>query len=269
MINTIGKQNELTTLTTTRASAKPGQVAIERWTEEEDINLSIAFQKHGFQWTLIAKDPGMGFTNRTANQIRDRFRHKFPAHYQSSVPIPIHEPIKRLNGWARAKKKTQKKKTANTDQEDRDFSNALIRNDVGEQRSRAPAPKTKHLTITDLVLPTQSSPNLHTKRVPVLPLPDSDSEADSEFSSSSETQSSPISGLHPCHGKNTYRGAVDAVGTEEVRHLSVMGLLNSEDGRMGRLPSLRNAEDGSYGESMTLPPLLWEDMAAKPLFEFG
>lgn len=46
------------------------------WAEEEDIELMKGFQKHGYNWKSIIEDPDLHFDNRSANQVRDRFRLK-------------------------------------------------------------------------------------------------------------------------------------------------------------------------------------------------
>ena len=57
----------------------------------------------------------------------------------------------------------------------------------------------------------------------------------------------------------------------EARHLGIEGLLNGEDGEGpedGKLPSFKYTYDDWEGDSsMTLPPLLWEHMATRPIFE--
>ncbi|KAL8684199.1 MAG: hypothetical protein Q9224_006525, partial [Gallowayella concinna] len=48
------------------------------WSEEEDESLVKGYQKYGFSWKDIAIDPTLALGNRTGNQIRDRFRKRFP-----------------------------------------------------------------------------------------------------------------------------------------------------------------------------------------------
>ena len=61
------------------------------WTEQEDTELDKGFGKHGFQWHLIAQDEHLHFNNRSANQIRDRFRRRHPGKYQEQPPAPTPE----------------------------------------------------------------------------------------------------------------------------------------------------------------------------------
>lgn len=57
-----------------RARRKP-------WNDAEDAALAEGYRQHGFQWTQIAKDPTLCLSNRTGNQVRDRFRLKYPDLY--------------------------------------------------------------------------------------------------------------------------------------------------------------------------------------------
>ena len=48
----------------------------------------------------------------------------------------------------------------------------------------------------------------------------------------------------------------------------ILGLLNDEDEEISRLPSFKYPYDDDWGgDSVTLPPLLWEDMATRPMFD--
>jgi len=58
------------------------------WTEAEDDELEKGFHKYGYQWNLIAKDESLHFENRTAPQIRDRFRLRWPELYGQEGPPP-------------------------------------------------------------------------------------------------------------------------------------------------------------------------------------
>ena len=55
---------------------------------------------------------------------------------------------------------------------------------------------------------------------------------------------------------------------EEARNLGILGLLNDEDTQGSRLPSFKYAFEDDWGSNnVTLPPLLWEDMASRPIFD--
>ncbi|KAL8817201.1 MAG: hypothetical protein Q9223_003918 [Gallowayella weberi] len=57
------------------------------WSEEEDESLVKGYQRYGFSWKDIAIDPTLALGNRTGNQIRDRFRKRFPELY-GEAPAP-------------------------------------------------------------------------------------------------------------------------------------------------------------------------------------
>ncbi|KAL9640866.1 MAG: hypothetical protein Q9164_000024 [Protoblastenia rupestris] len=67
------------------------------WLEEEDAELDKGFRIHGFQWHLIAQDDSLHFNNRSANQIRDRFRRRFPDTYRKQPPFPLIEKARKEN----------------------------------------------------------------------------------------------------------------------------------------------------------------------------
>lgn len=52
------------------------------WSKEEDEALAEGYRQHGFQWTLMARDPSFKFANRSGPQVRDRFRLKYPDLYE-------------------------------------------------------------------------------------------------------------------------------------------------------------------------------------------
>lgn len=59
-------------------ATRPGRRARKRhWSEEEDAELEKGFERHGFNWNLIVKDPNLHFENRSGGQVRDRFRLRF------------------------------------------------------------------------------------------------------------------------------------------------------------------------------------------------
>lgn len=58
------------------------------WSEEEDDELDRGFEIHGFAWEMIAKDERLTFADRNSNQIRDRFRLRYPESYDEHVAPP-------------------------------------------------------------------------------------------------------------------------------------------------------------------------------------
>ena len=62
------------------------------WSEREDIELDKGFKIYGYQWQLIAEDESLHFNNRSANQVRDRFRRRFPEIYKEKPPLSVVQP---------------------------------------------------------------------------------------------------------------------------------------------------------------------------------
>ncbi|KAL8679206.1 MAG: hypothetical protein Q9186_004503 [Xanthomendoza sp. 1 TL-2023] len=73
------------------------------WSEEEDESLVKGYQKYGFSWKDIAIDPTLALGNRTGNQIRDRFRKRFPELYGEAPPPLKDSQIANLGAAAASK----------------------------------------------------------------------------------------------------------------------------------------------------------------------
>ena len=140
--------------------SKPGKGnRIPRWTEEQDMAMASGYEKYGFRWTTIAQDPELGLGHRTGPQIRDRFRVKFPAHYQESVPLPLPEP------WNRAPRKKSETASKPTSSKTSRAARTAANDETGEpspplevvihsgkEKSAAPiaqasAPKTRRILV--------------------------------------------------------------------------------------------------------------------------
>lgn len=65
-----------------------------RFTEEEDAALIRSYQKHGASWTSIQKESIFQARGRTATDLRDRFRTRFPEDYAKAglAPRPMDFP---------------------------------------------------------------------------------------------------------------------------------------------------------------------------------
>ena len=245
-----------------------------RWTHEEDTNLSKGYQKYGFQWTAITKDPDMKLSHRTGAQVRDRFRLKFPAHYQASIPLPLPEVAKRVprvktgqpTRNVRRSLEPQNKKAggsrSGTPQAQFRFIVHDPRKPPGSGKDQANC-----TTLADNEASSRSKTgtesselSLHIERdafsaLNVQPLPDPDPTSSSE-STASASQST---------GERSRQSSAEA---EEARHLGILGLLNDEDEQSSRLPPFKYPFDDDWGGgSVTLPPLLWEDIASRPIFD--
>ncbi|KAI1436914.1 hypothetical protein GGR50DRAFT_686108 [Xylaria sp. CBS 124048] len=83
-----------------RRAAKPRR----KWSEEETNHLLLGVDKHGVgKWTDILEDPGYRFNDRTAGDLKDRFRTCCPEELRSSAavkgdgrePLPLPKKDKR------------------------------------------------------------------------------------------------------------------------------------------------------------------------------
>jgi len=59
-----------------------------KWTEEQDAALEKGFDRYGNSWTSIVADPILN--QRTATDLRDRFRIRFPTKYKEKGLAPKH-----------------------------------------------------------------------------------------------------------------------------------------------------------------------------------
>ena len=70
----------------------------QSWTDGEDVELYRGFEKHGYNWHLIAQDESLQLEQRSANQIRDRFRRLYPDTYEQPAPAPSPKKPKTKTG---------------------------------------------------------------------------------------------------------------------------------------------------------------------------
>ena len=236
----------------------PRQKLASKWTREEDACLSKGYQKWGPQWAAIARDSDLCLSGRTSSQVRDRFRSKYPAHYQAA---PINRSTKALQKAPRAKAnptKTRLSTDSGTPPPPPGEFKFVI-----QDSSKAPEPG-KHRLLRE---PSQldgekGGPSDHTPSI----------ERDSSLSSQTMVQPSPDPDPDDDDtGSNVsgQRSRPSSVEVEEARHIGVLGLLNDDEEQSGRLPPFKFAfDDDDWGsDSVTLPPLLWEEMSNRPIFE--
>ena len=177
--------------------AKPNPLPPRAWTDAEDADLVKGYQKYGFQWSLVARDPSLTFSNRTGAHVRDRFRLKFPDIYRDVS-------------------KTQRDTVAE----------AKSRKGKGSGKA-TPKGNEGSAEIADTGREHDENGNDDGLQAHVL--------------SNSMTKQS-LSSTAP---------------------FNIMGLLNDEE-EDNRLSSFRYDD---WDENVTLPPLLWEDMATRPMFD--
>ena len=178
-------------------SDRPNPLPPRAWTDAEDADLVKGYQKYGFQWSQIARDPSLIFSNRTGAHVRDRFRLKFP---------DIYRDVSKSQRDAVAEAKARKGKASG---------------------KVTPKPYDGLVAIGEDVHGHDDNSN--------------EDEFECQALSNSTTKQS-LSATAP---------------------FNIMGLLNDDD-EDSRLSSFRYDE---WDENVTLPPLLWEDMATRPMFD--
>ena len=234
---------------------RPHRTLPPRWTNEEDANLAKGYQKHGFKWTAIAKDPEMNLAHRIGSQIRDRFRLKFSELYSAAPPSPDPKHSKRH-------KKAKSSRTTSTGNGSAETVLETIPEKGQEAESKGKSRKgqmthillspssSKHLCAESTETESISGPKLHPEAVTI-----------------SERRREPWV-AREASLEEEEQSRHSSIAPEEGRQMGILGLLNDEEELVGgKLPSFKYPYDDWGGDSVTLRPLLWEDMATRPIFE--
>lgn len=253
------------------ANASPDKKQqLPRWTQEEDTNLSKGYQKYGFQWTAITKDPEMHLAHRTGPQVRDRFRLKYPLHYQASIPLPLPDAPKRIRRRRSDQDPKPSKLKPETQGSGRQELTWILR-DASEPPQRS-EPRLSHSGSAEKVQMVEVSAGrtsfpsryLQDKRGVRLPV---HTKKYSESDCAVVSQSTPPTSMMTCD-----QSRQSSVEADETRNMNIDDLLNDDSEPHSRLPPFKFPFDNIWSneavnDSVTLPPLLWEDMASRPLFE--
>ena len=259
---------------------------LPRWTAGEDANLSKGYQIYGFQWTAITKDPTLNLGHRTGPQVRDRFRLKFPVQYNASVPLPlppdapeksrrqssdhgsnIIRPTSKIQGNHRQELTWILRDSSEPPQ----FkgSGVLLAHEPDEKDKFEPPSRRNSF-------PAKYLQDDHNK--PVQLQGQKLSGADQRTVTS---QSTPPASLTT--GDRSRQTSME-MEIDETRHMNIESkngskpwlvndLLNEDESEQhSRLPPFKFPFDNDWSnetisDSVTLPPLLWEDMASRPLFD--
>ena len=242
---------------------------LPRWTPEEDANLSKGYQKYGFQWTAISKDPNMNLGHRTGPQLRDRFRLKYPVHYQASVPLPLPDAAKRT----RRRKSDNDPKPSRTKPKPQGSHRqelTWILRDSSEppQNTASKAPRSRRSDAAKKIIPSSRCNSFPTKYL--------QSEHDTppriqESRFSDVDQPSAPQSTPPASITTGDRSRQTSPEADETRNMNIDDLLNDDSETNSRLPPFKFPFDNDWSneaisDSVTLAPLLWEDMASRPLF---
>lgn len=199
-------QEKITRLRRTRSPGPKRKKARRKpWSQGEDLAVIEGYRQHGFQWKLIANDPSLNLSNRTGNQVRDRFRIKYPEIY------------------GREAVETQKNSTNSMANRKEPLATVGKSNDQSEVQ-------------------------------------DQDQDQDPYDSDDDETASESGDPGPKCQELSASLG----VRPSMMASFDIMSLLNGDDEDTRPSASLRY--DG-WDDNVTLPPLLWEDMATRPMFD--
>ena len=252
---------------------RPHRVLPPRWTSEEDSNLVKGHQKYGFQWTLISQDSEIDLGHRKGSQIRDRFRLKFPELYQNAAPPPkpkgvqkqqTAKPEPKVKREPKGKLKAKAKKNMDKERGKKRYRGQILESHLGTiNRSQRESNFNTN--------PLPRSPEPYTVR-PYEPDPSPELH-DGQQDSLLEPQRKAIPGPYiPSRSPGTEAHSSDDESKQSfappdcARHPGIPGLLNYEDEEVSRRAPVRDSDDWTSG-GLTLPPLQWEDLGPRPLFE--
>ena len=242
----------------------PHRMLPPRWTKEEDANLAMGYQKYGFKWTAITRDPEMNLGHRLGSQVRDRFRLKFSDLYESPPPM--------LESKDPRKRKIPKCLKIRTSIDDENLNNDLGESSVKERElvfnkncalesrtgSSAPLSPPQSAISPSIEVGIGLERSLGSRQHDRILASEPRRELRTETSSEQRQEM-----LSSCDE----RSRRSSTAADEARNLGIIGLLNDEEEELGRLPSIKYPHDDWRVDSVTLPPLLWEDMAARPIFD--
>lgn len=256
------------------------------WTKTEDAGLDKGYKKYGFCWTAIVQDPELSLSQRTGPQVRDRFRTRFPELYSKDA----REDQDKLSHL-----KNLQRKGAWTDAEDADlekgyqkygFSWTKILHDqalnlshkTGAQvrdrfRTRFPSlyGEGPHHEATSGTAPKKKRQKgkQHRAKEDLNNRSSPDATAGAEKPISRRREHSADHSADESEDDRISVRANEEISSSKPSALAsgahnIMGILNSdvEDDQ----PSSPLRLDG-WDANVTLPPLLWEEMATRPMFD--
>ncbi|MCJ1285937.1 hypothetical protein MMC26_005279 [Xylographa opegraphella] len=247
---------------------KPHRTLPPRWTKEEDENLIKGHKKYGFSWTAITKDPEMQLSHRLGAQVRDRFRLKFSELYQAAPPSTGKKQVKPQPKYKSAKEKSDVGSSLEPTAITRTFKRCrtgshVDASDEGRKITRAKLRDTPLSPRPD-TLPAE----LETATRVFDHHCEQDLRCESVRDVRSELQGQPQGVFSEILHYSDERSRQSSVTADDARHLGILGLLNDEEEEeVSRLPPFKYPYEDWGEDSVTLPPLLWEDMAARPMFD--
>lgn len=260
------------------------------WTQAEDCSLEEGYKKYGLSYDSIAKDAKVALCHRSIWELKERFQAKFPMLYLSETDALANNQgifIQRRGGWTRAEDLDLEKGYRK-----HGFSWTSIVKDPELSLSHKTGPQARDRfrirfpTIYEKDPPTSVRDKmLEVKRI---------KERERKQRAAENSKLKTMKGLQNSRGSQaaaTNNAAADdnqisqgasSEQTTAVQNLkedqagpnkqsssatgafNIMGLLNSDiDDDRPSSPLQLDALD----EHVTLAPLLWEEMATRPMFE--
>lgn len=256
----------------------------------------MGYRKHGFCWTSIAQDPDLNISHRTGPQVRDRFRTKFPELYSGDVKQdpskrrPLLKSIHRKGvwndaedadlekgyqkhgfSWARIVSDPELSLGHKTGPQVRDRFRTRFPKSYGEdirhssgdgtprkkKKNRKPEESNQPLPVQAIEQPShkRSTIDLPDATAGAQELEDVDNSSD-ESAIVSENEN----GL--AKPKETISPGIPSAFNSGTNN--IMALLNSD---MEDDPPSSSLRLDGWDANVTLAPLLWEEMATRPMFD--
>ncbi|MCJ1393874.1 hypothetical protein MMC18_006750 [Xylographa bjoerkii] len=247
---------------------KPHRTLPPRWTKEEDESLIKGHKKYGFSWTAITKDPEMQLSHRLGAQVRDRFRLKFSELYQAAPPTTRTDKAKPQPKHKSTKQKTNVGSNLDIAPSAQAPKRRKTGSHVDASEEGGKAPRAKLRATPPSPKPCTSPAELETATGVLEHHCGQYSRHESVRDMGTELQGQPRAVFSELLGYSDERSRQSSVTADDARHLGILGLLNVEEGEeVSRLPPFKYPYEDWGEDSVTLPPLLWEDMAARPMFD--
>ena len=263
------------------------------WSKAEDTSLEEGYKKHGPSWTVIHEDPGLDLTHRSATEIKDRFRASFPILLSPETDALADNhgtSIQRRGGWTRAEDLDLVK---GYQRHGFSWTNIVKDSDLKLTHKTGPQARDRFRIKFPAIYEQNPPESVRDKKLEVKrqkererrertagigkPKENRDRHRDEGNRNIIERLGDIAEDVDKGHieplsqrerdddlGKKDDQANANKPSTSATGAYNIMGLLNSdvEDDR----PSSPLRLD-EWDENVTLPPLLWEEMATRPMFD--
>ena len=248
------------------------------WTAAEDEAMIKGFEIHGYRWELMARDGDLHFDNRTGAQIRDRFRLRFPLTYAQQIHAQqnARDPygLGALAASMPVPKDTQTSQDSTEPTEGRKEKSQSDRT-VPPEAARSVNVINNYDTLLDAHTSSIRSSVTNTQFERDWPIIDpggpdesSDIRNNKSISSTKALTTPPVPGLTALT-----TGAASTGANSEWPSRLLHGAVGDDDddvdaAETARLSTDLAGYDWNYEpDSLTLPPLTWEDMVPALMFD--